>query len=194
MRSTMNKLQDTPAIGSSRRLLRIRRLAWWVRLLCLLAALGLLVGTAMFWSRDDWLSSVAQDRWGLSAATMNLDPRSRLLGWSFSWLPNLVVLFALWQIWALFGYYRRSQFFASGPALHLRRLGVALMAYTLAQPLGVTLSVLALTLANPAGQRRLYIGMGTDQFPSLFFGLAILVIGIVMEEASRMAQENAEFI
>ncbi|MEJ6005516.1 DUF2975 domain-containing protein [Paucibacter sp. AS339] len=190
----MNMTQDTPNSSSSLRLRRIRRLAWWVRLLCLCAAAGLLIGTTLFWSQPDWLRSVAQDRWGMSEATLNLDPHSRLLGWSLSWLPNLVVLFALWQIWALFGYYRRSEFFASGPALHLRRLGGALMAYTLAQPLGVTLSVLALTLANPAGQRRLYIGLGTDQFPSLFFGLAILVIGIVMEEASRMAQENAEFI
>ncbi|MCV2349133.1 DUF2975 domain-containing protein [Paucibacter sp. Y2R2-4] len=190
----MNTNQDTPSSSSSLRLRRIRRLAWWVRLLSLFAAVGLLVGTALFWSRPGWLSSVAQDRWGLSEATINLDPRSRLLGWAFSWLPNLVMLFALWQIWALFGYYRRSEFFASGPALHLRRLGAALMAYTLAQPLGVTLSVLALTLGNPAGQRRLYFGLGTDQYLSLFLGLAILVIGIVMEEASRMAQENAEFI
>ncbi|MFY7864542.1 DUF2975 domain-containing protein [Roseateles sp.] len=190
----MNKPQDTPNSSSSLRLRRIRRLAWWVRLLCLLAAVGLLVGTALFWSQPDWLSSVAKSRWNLSEATMNLDTRSRLLGWSFSWLPNLVVLFALWQIWALFGYYRRSEFFSSDPALHLRRLGGTLIVLTVTQPLSATLSVLALTLGNPTGQRWLYLGLGTDQYLSLFLGLAILVIGIVMEEASRMAQENAEFI
>ena len=193
-RSAMNLTPDAHAKGSNQRLQRIRRLAWWVRLLCVLGALGLVLGSALFWSQTEWLRSVAQERWQLKGVEIQLDARSRALGWAFNWLPNLVALFALWQIWALFGYYRRGEFFARGPALHLRRLGAALMAYTLAQPLGVTLSVLALTLGNPAGQRRLYFGLGTDQFPSLFFGLAILVIGIVMEEASRMAQENAEFI
>ncbi len=176
------------------KLARVRRLSWWVRLFCLLGAVTLCVVPAMLWSNPEWLESVARSSWISNGAELQLDAGSRFWGWLSSCLPSAVLLFALWQIWSLFGYYRRGEIFAGGPALHLKRLGAALMVNALAQPLSSTLAVLALTMGNPAGERQLVLGLSFEHFTSFGFGLAMLVIGIVMQEAAHLAQENAEFV
>lgn len=175
-------------------LARVRRLSWWVRFFCLLGAATLCAAPALLWSQPAWLESVARTSWIGNDAALQLDAGSRFLGWLTSCLPGGVLLFALWQIWCLFGFYRRGEIFAGGPALHLKRLGAALMVNTVAQPLSTTLAVLALTMGNPAGQRQLVVRLSFEHFTSLGFGLAMLVIGIVMQEAVRLAQENAEFV
>ena len=176
------------------RLARVRRLSWWVRLFCLLGAAALVVAPALLWSQPEWLESVARTSWVNNSVQLQLDAGSRFWGWLSSCVPSAVLLFALWQIWSLFGYYRRAEIFAGGPAIHLKRLGAALMVNAVAQPLSTTLAVLALTMGNPAGARQLVVGLSFEHFTSFGFGLAILVIGIVMQEAARVAQENAEFV
>ncbi|MCV2366710.1 DUF2975 domain-containing protein [Roseateles oligotrophus] len=180
--------QDRDKLG------RVRRLSWWVRLFCLLGGLALLLVPAMLWSQPEWLESVARKNWLTNGAPLQLDAGSRFWGWLSSCLPGAVLLYALWQVWSLFGYYRRGEIFKTGPATHLRRLGAALMVNAIAQPLSTTLAVLALTLGNPVGQRQLVLALSLEQYSSFGFGLAVLVIGIVMQEAARVAQENAEFV
>lgn len=172
----------------------VRRLSWWVRLFCLLGAAALVFAPALLWSRPEWLESVARTSWISNGAPLQLDAGSRFWGWLASCLPGAVLLFALWQIWSLFGYYRRGEIFKGGPATHLKRLGAALMVNAVAQPLSTTLAVLALTLGNPVGKRQLVVGLGFEHFTSFGVGLAILGIAVVMQEAARLAQENAEFV
>ncbi|WP_310389909.1 DUF2975 domain-containing protein [Roseateles sp.] len=191
MRTTATAPQ-TQAAAAGRA--RVRRLSWWVRLFCLLGAATLCVAPALLWSRPEWLESVARSSWISNGAALQLDAGSRFWGWLSSCLPTAVLLFALWQIWCVFGYYRRGEIFRSGPAVHLKRLGAALMVNAVAQPLSTTLAVLALTMGNPVGKRQLVLGLSFEHFTSFGFGLAMLVIAIVMQEAARLAQENAEFI
>ncbi|MCV2355089.1 DUF2975 domain-containing protein [Paucibacter sp. B2R-40] len=185
---------DSRPHQDSDKLARVRRLSWWVRLFCLLGAVALVLAPALLWSQPEWLESVARTSWISKSGPLQLDAGSRFWGWLGSCLPSAVLLFALWQIWSLFGYYRRGEIFKAGPATHLRRLGAALMVNAVAQPLSTTLGVLALTMGNPPGQRQLVVGLGFEHFTSFGFGLAVLVIGIVMQEAARVAQENAEFV
>ena len=63
-----------------------------------------------------------------------------------------------------------------------------------AQPLGRTLSVLALTWGNPVGQRQLWFGLSSDHYLALLFGLVLLALAQVLTEAARVAHENAEFV
>jgi len=182
-------LQNSPD-----RLARVRRLSWWVRLFCVLGALTVCIAPALLWSQPQWLESVARSSWIRTGAELQLDAGSRFWGWLATCLPGAVLLFALWQVWCLFGYYRRGEILTSAPALHFKRFGAALMVNAAAQSLSLTLGVLALTLGNPVGQRQLVLGLSFEHFSSLGFGLAIWVIGIVMQEAAELAQENAEFV
>lgn len=171
---------------------RIRRLAFAVRLLCLVGIV--VIGTLpfMFWAQPDWVASVAQREWDLPR--MQLDLGSRLLALAASLLPTGVILFSLWQMWAMFGCFAAGELLARRPARHLRRLGIGLCALAITQPLSHTLTVLALTWGNPKGERRLWFGLSSDHYLALLFGLLLLALAQVLHEAARVADENAEFV
>lgn len=184
-----------PAATTARPLERVRRLALWVQLLCVAGAAIVLIVPAQLWSRAEWLEKVARSYWVTDTdIPLQLDAASRAWGWAASCIPSAVLLFALWQVWCLFGAYRLGQVFTAEPVRRLRRLALALVVHALAQPLAHTLSVLALTLGNPAGQRQLVLGLAFDHFISLFIGLVIWGIAQVMQQAQAVAEENAEFI
>jgi len=181
--------------AATRPLERVRRLALWVQLLCVAGAAIVVLVPAQLWSRADWLETVVRKFWVTDAGIpLQLDAASRAWGWAASCLPSAVLLFALWQVWCLFGAYRLGQVFTAEPVLRLRRLAQALMVHALAQPLGHTLSILALTLGNPSGKRQLVLGLAFDHFISFFIGLVIWGIAQVMQQAQAVAAENAEFI
>jgi len=171
---------------------RIRRLAWIVRLLSLCGVV--VIGTLpfIFWAQPDWVAEVAARTWHLSK--LQLDLGSRLWGLGASMVPTSVSLYALWQMWALFGCFAQGELLARRPARHLRRLGLGLCALAAAQPLGHTLGILALTWGNPKGERQLWVGLSSDHYLSLLFGLLLLALAQVLAEAARVADENAEFV
>lgn len=171
---------------------RIRRLAWVVRLLCLLGVV--VIGTLpfIFWADPLWVAEVAGRVWSLDQ--MQLDLPARLGGLAASLLPASVILFALWQMWSLFGCFAQGELLARRPAMHLRRLGLGLCTLAAAQPLGHTLAILALTFGNPVGERRLAFSLSSDHYLALLFGLLLLALAQVLHEAARVADENAEFI
>lgn len=171
---------------------RIRRLAWIVRLLCLLGVV--VIGTLpfIFWADADWVADIAANTWRLSK--LQLDLGSRLWGLAASMLPTGASLFALWQMWSLFGCFAQGELLARRPAQHLRRLAFGLCALAAAQPLGQTLAILALTWGNPKGERQLWLGLSSDHYLALLFGLLLLALAQVLHEAARVAEENAEFV
>ncbi|RZL31209.1 MAG: DUF2975 domain-containing protein [Rubrivivax sp.] len=171
---------------------RIHRLAWVVRAMCLLGVV--VIGTLpfIFWAQPDWVADVADKTWNLKLVQVDL--RSRLWGLAASMLPTLVSLFALWQMWALFGCFAQGELLARRPALHLRRLGLGLCTLAAAQPLGQTFGILALTWGNGKGQRQLWFGLSSDHYLALLFGLLLLALAQVLHEAARVADENAEFV
>lgn len=181
-----------PDSFSANGLRRIRRLAWIVRLLCLIGLI--VIGTLpfIFWAQPEWVAEIAASTWKLD--TFQLDLTARLGGLAAMLLPTSVSLFALWQMWALFGCFAEGELLALRPAQHLRRLGLGLCALSAMQPLGHTLAILALTWGNPKGQRQLWFGLSSDHYLALLFGLLLLALSLVLSEAARVANENAEFI
>ncbi|MFG6416437.1 DUF2975 domain-containing protein [Roseateles sp. DC23W] len=171
---------------------RIRRLSWVVRLLSLAGALFIGTMPFLFWAQPDWVAEVVTQQWGIPK--IQLDMQARLGAMLASLLPAGVVVFALSQMWALFGCFARGELLAKLPASHLRRIGVALCLLAAAQPVGRTLAILALTLGNPEGERQLWLGLSSDHYLSLLFGLLLLALAQVLHEAARVADENAEFV
>ncbi len=171
---------------------RIRRLALAVRLLCLVGIVVMGTLPFVFWAQPDWVARVAAREWELEQ--MQLDLGSRLIGLAASLLPSGVILYALAQMWSLFGCFAAGELLAHRPARHLRRLGQSLCVLAFAQPLSHTAMVLALTLGNPAGHRKLQFGLSSDHYLTLMFGLLLLALAHVLGEAARVADENAEFV
>ena len=181
-----------PPSFSPARQRQIERLSLLVRLLCLITALLLLILPPLLWNQPAWVLKMAQKDFGVGL--VQLDAGARWGGLAATLLPVGIGLWALGSIWCLFGCYARGDLLSLRPALHLRRLSLALITLAAALPFAQTLTVLALTLGNPPGQRTLSFMLSSQHYLSLLFGLVLLAVSTVLVEAARVADENAEFV
>src|SRR5438105_1028243 len=139
---------------------RLRRMARWMRALVALGALVLITVPLVFWSADSQtLQSTARSLIPASQQAIEFTvtpPVQRMVLAAIA--PSIAVgLFALLQVWHLFGAYGRGIVFGIAATERLRRLGWALIATALLRPLTLTGVVLLLTLHNPPGQRHLLL-------------------------------------
>lgn len=172
----------------------LRMLVHLVRGAALLGAVILVIGYFWFWTNPEMVLQVAPDMTGMSADKLVVDNRARWLGALGAVPPGAVTLFGLWQLWQLFGQYGVGQFFAPGTQTHLRRFAWALLLATVLQPLELTWLGLAYTLGNPPGKHVLHIGISSDLLLPLLTSAALLAIAFVLSEASRIAEENGQFV
>lgn len=186
---------DTAPAAEFAGLARVQSLARWVRVLSLIGIVLLVSLPPVLWSDPQWLAQVASRQLGIGLDTpLQMSSSARLFGLFSSWLPAGVAAYALYQLWCLFGCYARAEVFTLEPVLRLRRLGAALVLMSAARPIGGTLTVLALTLSNPPGQRVLSFELAWQDYLALLFGLMLLAMAMVMREAVRVTQEHAEFV
>ena len=109
-------------------------------------------------------------------------------------IPVLVSLAVLWQVWQLFGEYRRGRVFSAASLAHLRRFSWALVGLALVQPLSRVLMSVAISLDNPPGHRHLAVSFSSNDFAVLLLGLVFVAIARVMVEAARAAEEVEQFV
>lgn len=108
--------------------------------------------------------------------------------------PVSLLVYAMWRISRLFACYERGRIFAPAAARHIRAAGMALAANGgLSIPIN-TLAVLLMTYDNAPGNKMLTIGVSSTNYATLLFGGLLIVIGWVMHEAARVADENRQFI
>ena len=109
-------------------------------------------------------------------------------------IPVLASLAVLWQVWRLFGEYRRGRVFSAASLAHLRRFSWALVGLALVQPLARVLMSVAISLDNPPGHRHLVISFSSNDFALLLLSLVFVAIARVMVEAARAAEEVEQFV
>jgi hypothetical protein len=172
-------------------------MARWMQALVAVGAIVLMAVPVVFWSADPpSLETAARSLLpgSIQGVQFTITPRVHLLAVLAS-LPGIGVgLFALLQVWHLFGAYGRGIVFGSAASTRLRRLGWALMATALLRPLTQTSVVLLLTLNNPPGRRQLVLTFDWQDYLALLFGGLLMAMAWAMAEASRLEQENASFV
>lgn len=193
---------DTPSspaapVPSPALAMRLRGLAWWVRGLALLGALALLalppwILLAAAGPDDPVPGLYGGGLMHLLQGEMTPAVRARLAGVTV--LPVAVALAALWQLWALFGAYRRGDVFGPRPLGHMRRFGWSMAALALIEPLSRSLASVAVSLDNPPGQRQLVVTLGSHDYALLMCALVFVAVARVMAEAGRLAAENEGFV
>ncbi|MBL0088647.1 MAG: DUF2975 domain-containing protein [Ideonella sp.] len=165
-----------------------------VRILTVLGAAALCVVPAAFWLTRDWVLARGGIISGIGNHPMALDERAMLLG-ALSSLPGVALgLYALWQLWCLFGEYSEGLVFGQAAQKHLRRFAWGILLMALATPFLRAAMGVALTLGNPPGQRLLALGFGWDDYVSILTGAVLLAVATVMTEAVRLAEENDGFV
>lgn len=174
--------------------LRISRLSLALQWLCraaLVALPVLVLSFAVLAVRDPAL--IARQ---LSPITLTGAPSPAMLSLVILllMLPQAVPLYVLWQLEILFGLYRRGETLTRAPALRIRRIGLGVAALA---PLSVLIRPVAgllLTLANPPGERQLSVGLSSSDIGLVLAGGLLVVIGWIMGEAARIAEENRGFV
>jgi hypothetical protein len=172
----------------------LRRLCRLIRALVLLGALAQTAVLVGFWLSPGWVEQAAPQMAGIAGRPITLDERARWLGAAASLVPFGIGLYALWQLWRLFGHYGRGAALTEAAQQPLKRFAWAVLAGALAAPVFRTVLGLILTWSNPPGQRMLSIGLSSNDFLLALLGAVLLAIVTVMAEAVRLAAENREFV
>ena len=162
-----------------------------VRVLSVLGV-ALVCVLALLWLKPDWLrEAVRAGILGNGAWPLVIDGRARLLG-ALGALPRTALgLFALWQLWRLFGHYAAGRFFDRVTQAYLRRFAWAMLLSALLLPLERGWIGLALTLGNPPGQRTLQLGLAPSDFLAILLSTVVLGVSKVVSEVGRPAEGNA---
>ena len=108
-------------------------------------------------------------------------------------MPALPILWAAGKALALCRFMDVGQVFTRGVPLHLRRMGMALVAAGLMQPLGGALLSLAVS-SFASGPRHVAVALSSDSVGVAVIGAALIAIAAAAREAGRLADENARFI
>ena len=172
----------------------LRRLCAVVRAMAALCALALLLGVPYVWASPERIAQAWGQMNGLGGHALTVDARAQALGGALLALAVGVALFALWQLWQLFGDYAQGRVFSRAALGRLRRFAFGVVALGALAPLVRALMVMVLTLGNPPGQRLLTLGLSSDDFLSLLVGLVLVAIAAVMGEAVRLAEDHAGFV
>ncbi|WP_036260423.1 DUF2975 domain-containing protein [Methylocapsa aurea] len=184
-----DRATSASASDKRRKLRLISRAAEWIAF----GGMALVVAyCAYLWSNESALTAYLQrDVPGIALAPSG---NSLILPYLLSLIPVAIFVAAMWEARGLFCLLGKAEIFDSAAPRRLVRLGVLAIAAAVAGIVVRTLVVLVMTSANPAGQRHLVIGIGSDEVSSLIVGLLFLAFALVMQEAARLEDENRSFV
>lgn len=111
-----------------------------------------------------------------------------------SLLPVGCGLYALRQLWTLFGEYLQGRVFGQQAQHALMRFAWTVLAGALALPFTRALMSVAASMGNPPGQRFVTLGLYWHDGLLVLLGVVLVSIAHVMLQARRIADENAGFV
>lgn len=170
----------------------LRRHSQAARILIALGAVALLALPAAALLSPQDLSGQAEGLLGMPPG-QPLDMAARWRTALVSLLPVGCGLYALRQLWTLFGEYLQGRVF--GQAQHaLMRFAWTVLAGALALPFTRALMSMAASMGNPPGQRFVTLGLYWHDGLLVLLGVVLVSIAHVMLQARRIADENAGFV
>ena len=173
---------------------RVRRIAELMRGMVLVGGTLFTIATLAMWATPEWIRLGVSQQVGLEPGSITITPAVQFYGALISLVPLGLGIFGMVQVWFLFGEYAQGRIFTAIASRRLRRLAWSLIAAAATQVVARTLHGLVLTMNNPPGKKMLVLSVSSNDYSFLIFGVLLLGIAWVMVEATRLAQENAEFV
>ncbi|MBA5248442.1 MAG: hypothetical protein FE834_02745 [Gammaproteobacteria bacterium] len=171
-------------------------LGLWLGSFAKISAILLLVMNAVFWFHPDLARQVAESYSGVDASLFTLTVNNQILGWLISSLQLSVLSFALFTIAGIFEDFGKGLWFVARFSYKLKLFGGSLLLFSLLAPVVQALTSLALTYANPEGERMFVVSftINLQGLIILFVGILLLLMGRVMDKAIQISDENKEII
>lgn len=113
---------------------------------------------------------------------------------SIAAVPAALSIWGLWNALKLFLGYREGAVFTEIAGHRLKCMGIALAMTPLAQIMMTAATSVLLTMHNQVGQRQLTVSMTETHLVVGVAGAMLLVIGWVLTEAARIAEENRQIV
>jgi len=173
---------------------RVRRIASLMRGMVLVGGSIFTLTTLATWATPEWVRLGVGKEMGIEPGSVTITPAMQFYGALVSLVPVAIGVFGMVQVWFLFGEYAQGRIFTGIASKRLRRLAWSLIGAAATQIIARTLHGLVLTMDNPPGKKLLILSISSNDYSFLIFGVLLLGIAWVMVEATRLAQENAEFI
>lgn len=170
----------------------LARLGRHIRWLVLLYLLALVLGIAatLVWPR---LLAYQPGLAGLGIDLAALGLAGRLAAGAALAVPALPLLVAVWQALLLCRLMSIGQVFTPEVPQRLRRMGLALIACAVLQPVGG--AVLSLVVSRLAGgEQHVAVPLSADYVGIAVVGAVLVAVAAAAREAVRLADENAHFI
>lgn len=182
---------DRRADISGARVGRVSRVMGWVTIGLIVA---LVVADVMLWIDRSILDRAIRNEILPPGTAYQLTPGVLAAAFLVGHVPFMITLWGLWNTLRLFRGYRDGAVFTVQAGQRLRNAGLALGALPFAQVLLSGVGSALLTMNNPEGQRHVAI---TLQDSHLIVGVAggvLVVVGWVMAEAARIADDHSQIV
>jgi hypothetical protein len=176
---------------------RIRQLAWWGQLMCVVGMVvlpGILLAALLHSGVRDSLLSGGISVDGVSPLPLNEKARKTIA--LLMIMPISINAFALWTGFQMFSSYRSGEIFTQRAAKLLGRIGWAILATA---PMGLILRAAMTALMmdqsrNPNSAISLSPSLADLDTTAIAFGLLAILVGRVLAEAAKLAEENQSFV
>ena len=160
-----------------------------VLLIVCVAALCLYIGLS-----QDWIAETINKNYAtLNAAAA---PTGGAL-WAFRsvfWIQMIIWVTMLWQMYRLFDCFHRQAVFSNRMTSAVRGIGVWLIVAAVFSVIAGVANSLILTGQNAEGSRNIMITVNDRTFMLAAFGVMMLLMGLVMDEALRLDEENRQIV
>ena len=173
---------------------RVRRIASLMRGMVLVGGTIFVIATLAMWATPESVRLGVGPQMGIEPGSITVTPAMQFYGALISLLPLALNIVGMVQVWFLFGEYAQGRIFTAIASKRLRLLAWSLIGAAATQIIARTLHGLVLTMNNPPGKKLLVLCVSSNDYSFIIFGVLLLGIAWVMVEATRLAQENAEFI
>lgn len=115
-------------------------------------------------------------------------------GFVLGFFPLLILLYGLWQVRRFFRLYAENELFPAAAGLYLRNFGLALFVLVPVNVLTSSAASVLFSLHRPEGQRQLALSVSSSEVFVLIIGALIMMIGRILTEAHRLAEENRQIV
>ncbi len=157
-------------------------------------SIGLVLANAVMWLAPSLAQYPAHAMPALGSHPIALDLPARLMAMAASSAGFVALAMALWSARRLFLRFASGAVFEAGTGVLLRRVGILLVVYAGLTPIIRTLVTTVVTLHNPPGGQVFAISLSSDEMLLALIGALIVMIGAVMADAARLADDNREIV
>ncbi|PWR22628.1 DUF2975 domain-containing protein [Zavarzinia aquatilis] len=142
------------------------------------------------------LLTIAKVPW-VAVATFDpatVEPWQRHAGVGVALVSVVLLVVGLHHLHRCFANFARGQALTRENARHFSRFGAWIAAAVVASFVATPVLSVLFTLGMPAGQRQLAIGLDSNQLVALLVAGGAWIVGAIMAEGARAAEENAQFV